>query len=87
MKGKTMITFLSQSALTDTGVNFPVLIDNRRAVCSITFEALQDKFQVLNNIEAGFNANRNAINNLARILIELNPNEDRYLITTSNPAT
>jgi len=82
-----MITFPSQYSLTDTGVNFPVLNDNRRAVCSITFEALQDRFQVLNNLEAGFNANRNAINNLARKLIELNPNEDRYLITTTNPDT
>ena len=80
-----MIEFPNRHALTETGINFPALVNNRNVNCTITFEALQDRFHILNNFEAGYQNNLNQIHRLARTLINRTPNEEHFTITTDNP--
>lgn len=80
------IDFPDQHQVGETGVNFPARIDGRRVGCEITFEALQDRFHVLDqNFAAGYLANRNDIEELARQLIRANPRQNIYRITSQNP--
>jgi hypothetical protein len=80
------IAFPDQQLIGETGVNFPATINGRRVSCEITFEALQDRFHVLNNdFLNGYHANRNQIQELARRLIRANPGRGRFIITTNQP--
>ena len=83
---KIQISFPDGQQQTEDGVFFAVLVNGRRAGCRITPEALQDRFGVLNqNLIGGFLTNRVQIQSLVEQLVNLNPSQNIYLVTSNNP--
>jgi hypothetical protein len=87
-QGKTMNIQISfppiEAPDENDGVRFPVVINQNRAGCKITTEALQDKFGMRDNDSMKtFKAHRQTIENLIREMILGDPTGRIYEIATN----